>query len=98
MSIQEIARTNPNVQLIVSVADLKEFAATVARDAVRQFAATVKIQAETTKELMTAEETCEYLGVSRKTLSNWNNAAYLVPTKIGGRVYYKLDDIKNVKQ
>ncbi|MDV7187632.1 helix-turn-helix domain-containing protein [Lutibacter sp. TH_r2] len=36
--------------------------------------------------------------ISDKTLTNWKNEGILNPSKIGGTIYYELDDIKNTVQ
>ena len=36
--------------------------------------------------------------ISDKTLTNWKNDGILNPSKIGGTIYYELDDIKNTIQ
>lgn len=36
--------------------------------------------------------------ISDKTLTNWKNDGILYPSKIGGTIYYELDDIKKTIQ
>ena len=50
---------------------------------------------EVKADVLTREETCKLLNVSKTTLYNWHNQAILVPTKIGGRVYYRKQDVLN---
>ncbi len=54
-------------------------------------------------KIMTREEVCKLLKVSKKTLFNWSNDKLLVNHKIGRRVYYmkadvmaKLTNLKNL--
>ncbi len=46
-------------------------------------------------EVLTREETCKLLDVSKTTLHNWHKQAILSPTRIGGRVYYSKQDVLN---
>jgi hypothetical protein len=47
--------------------------------------------------VMTREEVCKLLKVSNTTLFNWNNEKILVNFKIGRRVYYKKEDVINLR-
>ena len=47
--------------------------------------------------IMTREEVCKLLKVSNTTLFNWNNEKILVNFKIGRRVYYKKEDVINLR-
>ena len=45
---------------------------------------------------LSAKEVEELLGVCQKTRINYQNAGILKPTRIKRRVYYKLEDVKNL--
>lgn len=47
-------------------------------------------------ELMTRNETSEYLKINLTTLWNWTNKGKLNAYGIGARVYYKRSEIENV--
>jgi len=47
------------------------------------------------EELMTREETAEFLKVSLTTLWHWSKKGILPSYGIGNRVYYKRSEIKN---
>ncbi len=47
-------------------------------------------------EWVSAKEVEELLGVCQKTRINYQNAGILNPTRIKRRVYYKLEDVKNM--
>ena len=76
MSIKEIINTNPNIQLVISAADLKEFA--------------LELLAEREKSLtksnnnLTIAETVEKYGISKPTLWRWSKIGYLPKVKLGG--------------
>lgn len=91
MAIQELLKTGGNIQLVVSAADLKEFA--------------LSIIDECKKSTNTKEEPEKYLdrfevakmfGVSTNTLWRWQQQGYLVPNKVGHRNIYPLSKIKKL--
>ena len=85
MSIKEIINTNPNIQLVISAADLKEFA-------LELLAEREKSSAKSDKYL-TIPETAEKYGVSQSTLWRWSRLGYLPKVKLGGKSFYRESDI-----
>ena len=85
MSIKQIIDTNPNIQLVVSAADLKEFA-------LELLAEREKSSAKSDKYL-TIPETAEKYGVSQSTLWRWSRLGYLPKVKLGGKSFYRESDI-----
>jgi excisionase family DNA binding protein len=47
-------------------------------------------------EILTVEQTCKLLGISRVTLYEWNRTGTLQHRKIGRRVYYYRSDIDKI--
>ena len=85
MSIKEIIDTNPNIQLVISAADLKEFA-------LELLAEREKSSIKSDKYL-TIPETAEKYGVSQSTLWRWSRMGYLPKHKLGGKSFYRESDI-----
>ena len=85
MSIKEIIDSNPNVQLVISAADLKEFA-------LELLAEREKSSTKSDKYL-TIAETSEKYGVSQSTLYRWSRLGYLPKHKLGGKSFYRESDI-----
>lgn len=85
MSIKEIIDTNPNIQLVISAADLKEFA-------LELLAEREKSSAKSDKYL-TIPETTEKYGVSKPSLWRWTKMGYLPKHKLGGKCFYRESDI-----
>lgn len=57
---------------------------------------TVKQLSEMKKRnLITADEAAEIIGVSRSTLLRYAKDGTLKDVKIGGRIYYRADDVRN---
>ena len=46
--------------------------------------------------LLTKKEVMKRLGVSSTTLWNWENDRYLLPVKIGRKIFYRLSDINKL--
>ena len=85
MSIKEIIDTNPNIMLIISAADLKEFA-------LELLAEREKFSTKSDKYL-TIAETAEKYGVSKPSLWRWTKMGYLPKHKLGGKCFYRESDI-----
>ncbi len=50
------------------------------------------------KSLITKKEVMTGLNVSHTTLWKWENLGYLIPVKIGRRVFYRRKDIENLSK
>lgn len=48
----------------------------------------------TENDLMTIEETCKYLKITRTTLHHWTNIKRIKSYKMQGRVYYKRSEVE----
>lgn len=51
---------------------------------------------EQNEDLLAKKDVIEGLGVSHTTLWKWEKSGYLVPIKVGKRVYYKRDDLEKL--
>lgn len=49
--------------------------------------------AEDQEKLLTVQQAMKTLGVSRTTLSTWNDDGFLLRKIIGGRIYYRYGDV-----
>ena len=85
MNINEIINTNPNIQLVVTAADLKEFALELLAE--REKASTQS------DKYLTIAETVEKYGISKPTLWRWSRIGYLPKIKLGGKSFYRESDI-----
>ena len=88
MSITEALNTNPNTLLVISAADLKEFAL----ELMDEFANLSKYDNNTEKYLTTAE-VMKMLNVSEPTLWRWSKNGYLPKVKLGRKCFYRESDI-----
>ena len=90
MSIKEIINTNPNIQLVISAADLKEFA-------LELLAEREKYSAKSDKYL-TIAETVEKYDISKPTLWRWSKDGYLPKIKLGRKCFYRESDITKLME
>lgn len=85
MSIKEIINMNPNIQLVISAADLKEFALELLAERENSFSKSDKY--------LTIAETIEKYGISKPTLWRWSKEGFLPKVKLGGKCFYRENDI-----
>lgn len=91
MAIQELLKTGGNFQLVVSAADLKEFALSIVEEC--------RKSAETAKEpekYLNRFEAARMLGISTNALWRWQREGYLVPNKVGHRNIYPLSKLQSL--
>lgn len=81
-----------NVNVILSLDDLREFVNELLENGTATAPAPVEV--ERSRELMTRDEVCEYLGVTKPTLHRWNKLGYLTCVKVGSKVRYRREDIE----
>lgn len=93
MNINELINTDANISVVVSVADLKEFALCVVTEAMAAKEAEKKEE-----KYLTPDEVAEMMGVCTNTLWRWNTQKYLCPVKVGRKSRYKLSDVKRVME
>lgn len=91
MNIQSLLETDANVSVVVSVADLKEFAMTIINEVLEQ-----RISEAKQETYLSPDEVAEKLGVSTNTLWRWNRDKYLMPIKMGRKSRYRLSDVNKI--
>ena len=92
-TIQDLLRDErANVCVTLSLADLREFATELLKNGPATAPAPVEV--ERSRDLMTRDEVCEYLGVTKPTLHRWNKQGYLTCVKVGTKVRYRREDIE----
>lgn len=88
MNINDLTKKNPEALLIVSAADLKEFALSV-------FDERMKAR-EDEEKLYTPKEFALRWQTSITSLNRWCANGLLHKTIVGGKVFYKDSDLKKV--
>lgn len=92
-----MAQAYPDMCITVRLADLKAAALEMARQ-IRSDAETERRSRESAAgcTLMAAEDVAAALKVSSTTLWRWGKQGVLHPVKIGGGVYYRQDEIRDI--
>lgn len=88
MKLEELLKSNSNVQVVVNLVDLKEFALSLIDEA-----QAAKIEPE--EEYLTADGTAELLGVNKTTLWRWRKEGLLIPFHVGRKIRYRKSDVIN---
>lgn len=94
MTITEIIKEHPNIQLSVGAKELRQFA----RDVAVEFMAGYQPQNRDGDTILTAEQAAHRLRTTKVTLWRWAKQGYLSPVRVGGKVYYKESDIKKLME
>ncbi len=90
----EIAKEHPNMIISISVGDLVKANEKLISDAVCNLER--RITDAATETYPSANKVAEMLSVSKPTLWRWEKCGYLKPFRIGGKVRYKMSDVKKL--
>lgn len=92
MNINSLLSTGNDALIVVSVADLKEFALELLSDR--------KTDVEKVEEehYLSCADVVEKLGVTRSTLWRWNNYGYLKAIKVGAKTMYRQSDVNRIME
>lgn len=88
MSIAEALNMNPNTLLVISAADLKEFALELMDERTNS-----SKSGNCLDNYLTIPETAKKYGVSESTLYRWTRIGYLPKVKLGGKSFYRESNI-----
>ncbi len=91
--LNEILNESSSALLIVSAADLKDFAQELLQAARKE--AEQQLQERLKERHLTGKEAAELLGVDTSTLWRWCKNGYLHPADIGGMKKYRLSEINS---
>ena len=92
MNIENILSSNANVQLVINVADLREYSLSLIDEILAK-----KEERKPQESYITTNEVAKRLGVDLSTLWRWQKSNYLVPIRIGGRKRFRLSDIERIE-
>lgn len=95
MITKELFEKGSNTLLVVSAADLKEFAADVIAKAIEEWEK-AKQEREADERLLSSREVMEMCGISSTTLWRWEKSAYLPAVKVGNSTRFRQSDVKRV--
>lgn len=91
MNIASLIESEANVQIVVTLSDLKEFALTIVSEAMAAKEAEKKEE-----KYLTPDVVADMVGVSKNTLWRWEKEKYLIPIKFGRKSFYKQSDINKI--
>lgn len=92
MNLSELITTGTNVTINVTPTDLKTFGETIAKEILSH-----KEQPKEDKgALITGDEVCEILSISRVTLWSWDKKKITKPVRLGNLKRYRLSDIQEL--
>lgn len=94
MNIREILNSGTTALLVVSPADLQEFALSLISE--REEEKKSNIPAPET--YLTQDEVAAKLRVDKSTLWRWGKSGYLSKVRVGGKVRYRLSDITKIME
>ncbi|EJW89635.1 hypothetical protein EVA_22235 [gut metagenome] len=92
MNIQEIVNSGTAVQIVVNVLDLKEAFIAWNTELNNQK------QQQPEDKLVPLEDVIKLLRVDKTTLWRWHKTGYLVKSKVGRKVYYKMSDVEKLME
>jgi len=98
MAIKDIFESYGNVQIVVSAADLKEFALSLIEDVKAMSASENPEQLPRSDEFLTSEEVMKIVKVKKVTLWRWAKEKYLVPVKVGKSNLYRKSDVQRITE
>lgn len=87
---------NGTTMIVLSVNDLRNVVQEMVGD-IQISNHAEQVQNHELDKLLSTNEVCSLLHVSRVTLYRWNQTGYLVPHKVGKKNMYKLQDINTLK-
>ena len=94
LNLIEIAKEFPTMTISVSVEDLLKANKELVSETVK--ALEQKITDAKAETYPSVDKVCEMLDVSKPTLWRWEKSQYLVPVRIGGKVRYRMSDVKRI--
>lgn len=80
-----------NVQIVVSAEDLRNYSEKLIEETLSKMS-----KPEENESYIDVSEVINILKVERSTLWRWNKNGYLKSYKIGGKVRYKLSEVKGL--
>ena len=92
--MSNINNKQPKVVYQLEANELERIITHAIDNAMERFAPIITPAQSTSADLMTREEVCSLLHVTKATLNNWDRAKYLTKVKVGRRVLYRRSDVE----
>ncbi len=94
MDLSNLIQTNANINLTITLDDLRTFTNELIQKTKNELEAV--IIADKAEINVPRLEACEVLKVDQSTLFRWAKRGYLVPVEVGGKRMYKMSDLKQI--
>lgn len=94
IDIAELAKHCPNVTISIKIGDLIEANKQLVEDL--RISLEKQIRDEHEERYLSSDDVCDMLNVSKPTLWRWEKIDYLIPIRVGGKVRYKLSEVKQI--
>lgn len=94
IDIAELAKHCPDVTISIKAGDLIEANKKLVEDL--RISLEKQIRDEHEERYLSSDDVCEMLDVSKPTLWRWEKMEYLIPLRVGGKVRYKLSEVKQI--
>ncbi|MBR6774295.1 MAG: helix-turn-helix domain-containing protein [Bacteroidales bacterium] len=94
IDIAELAKHCPDVTISIKIGDLIEANKQLVEDL--RISLEKQIRDEHEERYLSSDDVCDMLNVSKPTLWRWEKIDYLIPIRVGGKVRYKLSEVKQI--
>lgn len=94
IDIAELAKHCPDVTISIKIGDLMEANKQLVEDV--RSSLEKQIRDENEEKYLSSDDVCEMLDVSKPKLWRWEKMEYLIPLRVGGKVRYKLSEVKQI--
>lgn len=102
MNVEQILNSPdaPKISLVVGTKDLGQFAQRIADRTAESILKGYesKEPEQETEKLLTADEVCTRLNISRQTLYKWGKKGWINPVKLGYAVRWRETDVKAIQK
>lgn len=75
----------------IEASDLEQLITNAVTAAMSQYSSSNTQAADSSSEMLTRSEAAKFLHVSQQTLFNWERLNYLIPVRVGRRVLYPVE-------
>ncbi len=98
VNIAEMAARYPQMCITVTASDLAAFGSSLIAEALdrQRTAAEQQARAAAEERLLKADEACQLLGISPRTLARWRKRGYLDAVTLGGLVRFRRSDCRRI--
>lgn len=90
--IKDLIQNNASVLITLTDAQLEAYSVNLINKVMENLHSTKK------DDLLSPEEVASKMKIAKVTLWRWEKQGYLIPSRLGRKVYYKESDIKRIME